>query len=328
MAGKNPVIYPKERFCIGTVFRAELCVCQICAEKWLRLKMDNLLEARIQGKMDDFSKGQKRIAKYIEENYDKVAFMTASKLGATVGVSESTVVRFATEIGYAGYPQLQQAMQEMIRNKLTTVQRMNVTANRIGSSDVLDFVFNQDIDVIRRTMEETSHENFYRAVDAIVASHKIYILAARSALALGTFLSNYFNMLFENVLLVQSTSEGEIFEQMIHVGGQDAVIGISFPRYSRKVAHAMEFARRRGAKVIAITDTTMSPIAEKANYLLLARSDIASIVDSLCAPLSLINALIVMVTIKKSGEVKQTFQDLEKIWDEYGVYEKVEEALK
>ncbi|HCW80200.1 MAG TPA: N-acetylmannosamine kinase [Ruminococcaceae bacterium] len=290
--------------------------------------MDNLLESRILEKMNEFSKGQKRIAKYIEENYDKVAFMTASKLGETVGVSESTVVRFATEIGYDGYPQLQQAMQEMIRNKLTTVQRMDVTSSRIGDSDVLDFVFNQDIDVIRRTMEETSHEDFYRAVDAIIASRKIYILAARSALALGTFLSNYFNMLFENVLLVQSTSEGEIFEQMIHIDKRDTVIGISFPRYSRKVANAMDFAHKRGAKVIAITDTSMSPIAAPADYLLLARSDIASIVDSLCAPLSLINALIVMVTIKKSGEVKKTFEDLENIWDEYGVYEKVDGPSK
>ena len=290
--------------------------------------MDDFLEARIQKTMNDFSKGQKRIAKYIRENYDKVAFMTASKLGATVGVSESTVVRFATEIGYAGYPQLQQAMQEMIRNKLTTVQRMDVTSGRIGNSDVLDFVFNQDIDVIRRTMEETSHKDFYRAVDAIIASRKIYILAARSALALGTFLSYYFNMLFENVLLVQSTSEGEIFEQMIHLNEQDTVIGISFPRYSRKVSHAMDYAHNRGAKVIAITDTSMSPIAAKADCMLLARSDIASIVDSLCAPLSLINALIVMVTIRKSGEVKQTFQKLEDIWDEYGVYEKVDEASK
>lgn len=290
--------------------------------------MDNLLESRIREKTNEFSKGQKRIAKYIEENYDKVAFMTASKLGETVGVSESTVVRFATEIGYDGYPQLQQAMQEMIRNKLTTVQRMDVTSSRIGDSDVLDFVFNQDIDVIRRTMEETSHEDFYRAVDAIIASRKIYILAARSALALGTFLSNYFNMLFENVLLVQSTSEGEIFEQMIHIDKRDTVIGISFPRYSRKVANAMDFAHKRGAKVIAITDTSMSPVAAPADYLLLARSDIASIVDSLCAPLSLINALIVMVTIKKSGEVKKTFEDLENIWDEYGVYEKVDGPSK
>lgn len=276
----------------------------------------------------EFSKGQKKIAAYIRENYDKVAFMTASKLGATVGVSESTVVRFATEIGYDGYPQLQQAIQEMIRNKLTMEQRMNVTAARIGDSDVLDYVFNQDIDVIRRTMEETSHEDFYRAVDAITASRKIYILAARSALALGTFLFNYLNMLFENVLLVQSTSEGEIFEQMIHLNENDTVIGISFPRYSRKVAHAMEFAHKQGAKVVAITDSNVSPIAENADFTLLARSDIASIVDSLCAPLSLINALIVMITIKKSGEVKQTFQKLEDIWDEYGVYEKVEDAGK
>jgi len=185
--------------------------------------MDNLLAARIQNRMDQFSKGQKRIAAYIGEHYDKVAFMTASKLGTTVGVSESTVVRFATEIGYKGYPELQQAMQEMIRNKLTSVQRMEVTANRIGDSDVLDFVFSQDIDVIRRTMEETSHDSFYQAVDAIVASRKIYILAARSALALGTFLSYYFNLLFENVLLVQSTSEGEIFEQMIRINEAPAI---------------------------------------------------------------------------------------------------------
>lgn len=288
--------------------------------------MDNLLATRIQNHMDNFSKGQRRISKYIEEHYDKVAFMTASKLGATVGVSESTVVRFATEIGYTGYPQLQRAMQEMIRNKLTSVQRMEVTTSRIGNSDVLDFVFNQDIDVIRRTMEETSHETFYHAVNAISQSGKIYILAARSALALGTFLSYYFHLLFENVLLVQSTSEGEIFEQMIRIDKNDAVIGISFPRYSKKVAKAMNFAHDRGAKVIAITDSAASPIATSADFKLLARSDMASIVDSLCAPLSLINALIVSIALKKSGEVSQVFQNLEDIWDEYGVYEKVDDS--
>ena len=290
--------------------------------------MDNLLAVRIREKMDDFSKGQKRIAKFIEEHYDKVAFMTASKLGATVGVSESTVVRFATEIGYAGYPQLQEAMQEMIRNKLTSVQRIEVTAGRIGNADILDSVFNQDIDVIRRTMEETPHEDFYRAVDAIISSRKIYILGARSALALATFLSYYFNLLFDNVCLVQSTSEGEIFEQMIRVDKDDAVIGISFPRYSRKVVKAMSFAHSRGAKVVAITDSTLSPLAREADYPLLARSDIATIVDSLCAPLSLINALIVATALKKAGEVKQVFQNLEDIWDEYGVYEKVDGAPK
>lgn len=287
--------------------------------------MNNLLAIRIQKKMADFSKGQKLIAKYIEEHYDKVAFMTASKLGATVGVSESTVVRFATEIGYSGYPELQQAMQEMIRNKLTSVQRMEVTANRIGNSDILDSVFNQDIDIIRRTMEETPHEDFYRAVDAIIGARKIYILGTRSSLALATFLSYYFNLIFENVLLVQSTSEGEIFEQMIRIDERDVVIGISFPRYSRKAVKAMNFAHKSGATVVAITDSTLSPLAKEADNLLLARSDIASIVDSLVAPLSLINALIVTTTLKKAGEVTQVFKRLEDIWDEYGVYEKVDD---
>ena len=275
--------------------------------------------------MKEFSKGQKLIAKYIEEHYDKVAFMTASKLGATVGVSESTVVRFATEIGYTGYPELQQAMQEMIRNKLTSVQRMEVTASRIGDADILDSVFNQDIETIRRTMEETPHEDFYRSVDAIVAARKIYILGARSSLALATFLYNYFNLIFENVLLVKSTSEGEIFEQMIRVDERDVVIGISFPRYSRKAVNAMNFAHKRGATVIAITDSLLSPLANEADYTLLARSDIASIVDSLVAPLSLINALIVTTSLKKSGELTQVFKRLEDIWDEYEVYEKVDE---
>jgi len=287
--------------------------------------MNNLLAIRIQNKMADFSKGQKLIAKYIEEHYDKVAFMTASKLGATVGVSESTVVRFATEIGYSGYPELQQAMQEMIRNKLTSVQRMEVTANRIGDSDILDSVFNQDIDIIRRTMEETPHEDFYRAVDAIIGARKIYILGTRSSLALATFLSYYFNLIFENVLLVQSTSEGEIFEQMIRIDKRDVVIGISFPRYSRKAVKAMNFAHKSGATVVAITDSSLSPLAKEADNLLLARSDIASIVDSLVAPLSLINALIVTTTLRKSGEVTQVFKRLEDIWDEYGVYEKVDD---
>ncbi|MDF1496193.1 MurR/RpiR family transcriptional regulator [Caproiciproducens sp. CPB-2] len=287
--------------------------------------MNNLLAVRIKNRMGDFSKGQKLIAKYIEEHYDKVAFMTASKLGATVGVSESTVVRFATEIGYTGYPELQQAMQEMIRNKLTSVQRMEVTASRIGNNDILDSVFNQDIDIIRRTMEETPHEDFYRSVDAIVKARKIYILGARSSLALATFLSYYFNLIFENVLLVQSTSEGEIFEQMIRVDERDVVIGISFPRYSRKAVKALNFAHNRGATVVAITDSALSPLAMEADNLLLARSDIASIVDSLVAPLSLINALIVTTTLKKSEEVSQVFKRLEDIWDEYGVYEKVDD---
>jgi len=287
--------------------------------------MNNQLTARIQAKMSQFSKGQKLIAKYIEEHYDRVAFMTASKLGATVGVSESTVVRFATEIGYAGYPQLQRAMQEMIRSKLTSVQRLEITAENIELPNMLDAIFSQDIEIIRRTMEETSHESFYKAVDAIVSSRKVYILGARSSLALATFLSYYFNLIFENVQMVNLNSEAEIFEQMIHMNENDAVIGISFPRYSRKAVKAMHFASDRGANVIAITDSMLSPLAEPAEFVLVARSDMASFVDSLAAPLSLINALIVTTAIKKKTEVVDSFNKLENIWDEYGVYEKVDE---
>ncbi len=287
--------------------------------------MNNLLTVRIQNQMATFSKGQRLIAKYIMEHYDRVAFMTASRLGATVGVSESTVVRFATEIGYTGYPELQQAMQEMIRNKLTSVQRMDVTANRIGGNDILDSVFTQDMDIIRRTMEETSHENFYAAADAISNARRVYIMGARSSLALATFISYYLKLLLENVILVQSTSEAEIFEQMIRIDEGDVVIGISFPRYSRKAVKALSFARKSGAKVVAITDSSLSPLAQPADYLLLARSDIASIVDSLCAPLSLINALIVTIAMKRKKDAEETFTKLEHLWDEYNVYEKVDE---
>ena len=219
--------------------------------------MNSQLTARILNNMPEFSKGQKLIAKYILEHYDKVAYMTASRLGATVGVSESTVVRFATEIGYSGYPELQQAMQEMIRSRLTSVQRIEVTVNNMGSSDVLSSVMNQDIDMIRRTLEETSRKDFYAAVDAIADSRKIYILGAGSSLALATFLSYYFGLILENVQLVNITSEAEIFEKMIRVNEADTVIGISFPRYSKRAVKAMHFASDRGAKVIAITDSPL-----------------------------------------------------------------------
>ena len=191
--------------------------------------MNNQLIGRIHDRMSGFSKGQKRIAKYIEEHYDKVAFMTASKLGATVGVSESTVVRFATEIGYSGYPELQRAMQEMIRSRLTSVQRLEITAQNLEIPQLLSAVLNQDIDIIRRTNEETSHEDFYQAVDAIVDARRVYIMGARSSHALATFLSYYFNLIFDSVRLVNCSSEAEIFEQMVNVGKDDAVVAISFP---------------------------------------------------------------------------------------------------
>lgn len=286
--------------------------------------MKHLL-SRIEKMMPGFSKGQRRIAQYIEDHYDKAAFMTTSKLGATVGVSESTVVRFATEVGYDGYPQLQKAMQEMIRNKLTSVQRIEVTSNRIGDADVLDSVLNQDIDKIRRTLEETSHKDFYEAVDAIVSARKIYILAARSASALGIFLNYYFSLIFDKVELVTTTSKTEIYEKMFRINEEDVFIGISFPRYSKQAVSAMNFAKRKGARGIALTDSLLSPLAQQADFVLLARSDMASVVDSLVAPLSLINAMIVATALKKKDEVSKTFQNLEEIWDEYEVYEKVEE---
>ena len=281
--------------------------------------MKHLL-SRIEKMMPGFSKGQRCIAQYIEDHYDKAAFMTASKLGATVGVSESTVVRFATEVGYDGYPQLQKAMQEMIRNKLTSVQRIEVTSNRIGDADVLDSVLNQDIDKIRRTLEETSHKDFYEAVDAIVSARKIYILAARSASALGIFLNYYFSLIFDKVELVTTTSKTEIYEKMFRINEEDVFIGISFPRYSMRTMKALEFANSRKAKVITITDSVHSPMNVYAACTLIAKSDMASIVDSLVAPLSVINALVVALCMKRQADVKKTLESMEKLWDEYQVY--------
>ena len=205
------------------------------------------------------------------------------------------------------------------------MQRIEVTSNRIGDADVLDSVLNQDIDKIRRTLEETSHKDFYEAVDAIVSARKIYILAARSASALGIFLNYYFSLIFDKVELVTTTSKTEIYEKMFRINEEDVFIGISFPRYSKQAVSAMNFAKRKGARGIALTDSLLSPLAQQADFVLLARSDMASVVDSLVAPLSLINAMIVATALKKKDEVSKTFQNLEEIWDEYEVYEKVEE---
>ena len=278
--------------------------------------------------MSGFSKGQKRIAQYILSHYDKAAFMTAAKLGSTVGVSESNVVRFASELGFEGYPQLQRALQELIRNRLTSVQRMEVTSDQLGEGDVLHKVLNQDIEKIRRTLEKASVEVFEQAVDTIVSAKNIYILGVRSASALSGFMSFYFNQIFENVRLVNTTSTSEMFEQIMRIGEGDVFIGITFPRYSKRTVNAARFAKQNGAKVIAITDSNLSPIAEIADQLLLARSDMASFVDSLVAPLSVINALIVAIGIKKKDEISSTYERLEQIWDDYNVYEKIEEPHK
>ena len=278
----------------------------------------------IQSRMSTFSKGQKLIGRYILDNYDKAAFMTAARLGQTVQISESTVVRFAAELGYDGYPAMQKAMQEMIRGKLTTVQRIEVSYDRLGSQDVLDKVVQSDIEKLRMTLSELNRQDFDAAVNAIVEARRIYILGVRSSAALSDFLTFYFKLIFDKVTQVQTSLASEMFEQMLRVGEGDVVIGISFPRYSTRSVRAMEFARDQGATVVAITDSEMSPLYDTANYSLLAKSDMVSFADSLVAPLSIINALIVAVGRKKSAEVTATFERLERIWDEYQVYEKVE----
>jgi len=278
----------------------------------------------IQSQMNGFSKGQKLIGNYILNSYDKAAFMTASKLGRTVNVSESTVVRFAAELGYDGYPAMQKALQEMIRNKLTAVQRIEVSNDRIGDHDILPMVMHADAENIRLTLEEVDHASFDGTVEALLKARKIYILGVRSAFALSSFLGFYFNMMFENVSVVHTNSSSEVFEQILRIGEGDVILGISFPRYSKRTVKAMGYAKSRGATVVAITDSAASPLAEIADYTLLAKGDMASFVDSLVAPLSLVNALIVAVSRKKEKEMAGTFSKLEKIWDEYQVYEKTD----
>lgn len=279
----------------------------------------------IQDNMHTFSKGQRKIANFILESYDKAAFMTASRLGQKVGVSESTVVRFAFELGYDGYPDMQRSLQKMIRNRLTTVQRIEVTNDRLGDQDLLSMVLQSDIEKIRQTLEELDRDSFYSAVDAIVSARKIYIIGVRSSAAIASFLHFYFNLIFDNVVLVSANTASETFESLLRVGEGDAVIGISFPRYSSRTVQALSFARDRGATTIAITDSETSPLAPISRYSLMARSDMASFVDSLVAPLSLVNALLVAVSQRKNEDLSNTFHTLEDIWEEYNVYEKVPE---
>ena len=276
----------------------------------------------IQENMHTFSKGQRKIANFILESYDKAAFMTASRLGKRVGVSESTVVRFAFELGYDGYPDMQRSLQKMIRNRLTAVQRIEVTNDRLEDQDLLSMVLQSDIEKIRQTLEELDRESFERAVDTIVSARKIYMIGVRSSASLASFLYFYFNLIFDNVVLISASTGSEIFENLVRVGEGDVVIGISFPRYSSRTVQAMSFARDRGAATVAITDSESSPLASISRYTLMARSDMASFVDSLVAPLSLVNALLVAVSQRKNEKLARTFQTLEDIWEKYGVYEK------
>ena len=276
----------------------------------------------IEDGMPTFSKGQRLIAAYILKHYEKAAYLTASRLGTIVGVSESTVVRFANELGFEGYPELQQALKKLIRSRLTSVQRMEVTNSLIGEGDIQEKVLSSDISKIRQTMEEIDRQSFDDAVDRIVNAKNIYIIGVRSSSTLAGFLNYSLRMIFDNVRFVQTTSGSEMFEQIMQVGGGDVMFAISFPRYSTRIINAVEYAKGRGADVVALTDSKLSPIAAYADQLLIAHSDMASFMDSLVAPLSIINAIVVAVARKKQDEVSERLRVLEEVWDRYDVYDK------
>lgn len=273
----------------------------------------------IQIRFPRLSKGQKLIAEYILKNYDKAAFMTAAKLGNSVGVSESTVVRFAIELGFSGYPKLQKALQELIKNKLTTVQRLELSNDYISEENALKGVLKADIENIRATLEKINHKTFEEVVNNIFTAKRIYIIGLRSSSALSEFLGFYLSLILENVNVV-GNGISDIFEQMINLGEGDLVIGIGFPRYAVKTINALAFAQSRDAKVVAITDSLLSPLAAKSDYTLIAQSNMASFVDSLVAPLSVINALIIAVGMREKDKISDTFNNLEEIWKEYQVY--------
>lgn len=280
----------------------------------------NELILRIEERYEKMSKGQRRLADYVRQNYDKAVFLTAAKLGETVGVSESTVVRFAIQLGYKGYPGFQKALEELVRNRLNSIQRMEVTYGRISQSEILETVLQSDIDKIKQTLAVIDHKAFNMAIDTILNARKIYVIGIRSCAPLASFFSFYLNLVCDNVTPVTTNSSSEIFEQLIRIGEEDVIIGISFPRYSMRTLKALEFASNRKAKVITLTDSVHSPMNLYSSCNLIARSDMASIVDSLVAPLSVVNAMIVALCMKKQREVVSTLETLENIWREYQVY--------
>ncbi len=284
------------------------------------METSNDLLQRIESSFKTFSKGQKRIANYICENYDKAVNLTAAKLGSIVGVSESTVVRFATELGFKGYPQFQDALEEIVKNKLNSIQRISMTTDRVDKDDILYAVLQSDKDNIRRTREEISLREFDRAVDMISSAGHIYVAGGRSCEPLSHFLVYYLNYIFPDVRLVDSGSLMESFEDIHRIGADDVVIGITFPRYSVDTVKVIEFSKKRGAKVVALTDSQASPMARFADCVLFAQSDMVSFADSLVAPLSVINALIAALSIRNKSQVVENMSTLEHLWEEYSVY--------
>lgn len=284
--------------------------------------MQNDILSAMQNMSHRFSKGQRAISAYINEYYDKAAFMTASKLGKTVGVSESTVVRFAMELGFDGYPAMQKAMQEMVMNRLTSVQRIEVANDRIGDQDILSMVIQSDMEKLRQTAETVSRQDFADAVEAMLKARRVYIVGSRSTAALASFLGHYLRHMLSSVQVVTCSGCSELFEQIIDIGPEDVVVAFSFPRYSTATFKGAEFCRRVGAKVIGITDSALSPLGRNSDYVLICKSDMISLVDSLTAPFSIANALIVAIAAKRERELQKTFQFLEEVWEEYQVYEK------
>lgn len=288
------------------------------------MEPQNDIRKRIQEKIQDekkrLSKGQRLILGYIEKHADKAAFLTAGKLGEAVGVSESTVVRFAISLGYKGYPEFQRALQEYVKQKLNSIQRIEMTSGILSESGVLESVLSADAEKIKMTLETLDKKAFERAVDIILCAKTIYIIGIRSCAPLASFLGFYLNLMFQDVRILQSSNSSELFEQMLRIGEADVIIGISFPRYSMRTLKALEFANHRKAQVITLTDSQNSPMNLYSACSLLAKSDMASIVDSLVAPLSVVNALVVALCRKKQGEVVRTLETLEKIWEEYQIY--------
>ena len=284
--------------------------------------MSTNLLSDIENRMADFSKSQRYLASYIMEHYEKAAYMTAAKLGATVNVSESTVVRFAIELGFDGYPEMQKALQSYSRNRLTTLQRLDLANDRLGGDNLLKNVLTQDMDRIRSTIDYVSPEDFDKAIDKIFSARNIYIFGAMSSNILARFLDNYLQLAFDNVTNVQPINSSGILQQLIHLDERDVFISISFPRYSNNTLTATAYAKKCGANVISITDSPSSPLAEYADELLLAKSDMMSYADSLVAPLSLINAIIAAVGMRNSEGLEKNLRKLETLWEENDAYKK------
>ncbi len=276
----------------------------------------------IEQKMPTFSKGQKRIANAILSHYDKTAFMTAAKLGQTVGVSESTVVRFATELGFEGYPEFQHAVQKLIRAKLTPMQRIQMTNTYIGDSNLITKVMNDNIDKIRRAQDNLDRHAFDSAVTHILEAKRVFIIGVRSTFCLASFLHFNLSMIMNNIFMIQPSSTSEVLEQIMDINEGDVLIAISFPRYSTKIIKAVRYAKAKNAKIISLTDGVNSPLAEDTDDLLAVESDIISFMDSLIAPMSILNALLTAITVRCPGEISARFEQLESIWDEFDVYAK------